>query len=103
MNMLLILKSNLVLKDLSVMQNLNSENFCFTTELNKAFEPKTYWQACKEQHWIEAMNKEMDALYGNDTWDMTELPSDRKAIVSSASYIVSTSRRIIVVSTGSVK
>ncbi|GKD77380.1 hypothetical protein Tco_1340001 [Tanacetum coccineum] len=47
--------------------NLNSENYCFTTELNKAFEPKTYWQACKEKHWIEAMNKEMNALYDNDT------------------------------------
>ncbi|GKD00693.1 ribonuclease H-like domain-containing protein [Tanacetum coccineum] len=47
--------------------NLTSEIFCFTTELNKAFEPKNYWEACKDQHWIEAMNKEMDALYRNDT------------------------------------
>ncbi|GJT80778.1 hypothetical protein Tco_1055120 [Tanacetum coccineum] len=47
--------------------NLTSEIFCFTTELNKAFEPKTYWQACKEQHSIDAMNKEMKALYDNDT------------------------------------
>ncbi|GJZ75819.1 hypothetical protein Tco_0640284, partial [Tanacetum coccineum] len=35
--------------------------------LNKAFEPTTYWQACKEQNWIEAINKEMKALYDNDT------------------------------------
>ncbi|GJV86785.1 ribonuclease H-like domain-containing protein [Tanacetum coccineum] len=26
--------------------NLTSENFYFTTELNKAFEPKNYWEAC---------------------------------------------------------
>ncbi|GJT96410.1 ribonuclease H-like domain-containing protein [Tanacetum coccineum] len=31
---------------------------------------------------IEAMNKEMKALYDNDTWEITELPSDRKAIGS---------------------
>nr|GEY22800.1 putative reverse transcriptase, RNA-dependent DNA polymerase, Gag-polypeptide of LTR copia-type [Tanacetum cinerariifolium] len=32
----------------------------------------------KEHHWIEAMK----ALYDNDTWEITELPSDRKAIRS---------------------
>ncbi|GKA03320.1 hypothetical protein Tco_0676101 [Tanacetum coccineum] len=62
--------------------NFNSKNDCFTTELNKAFEQKTYWQACKEHHWIEVMNKEMTALYDNDTWDITDLLSDRQAIGS---------------------
>ncbi|GKE33514.1 ribonuclease H-like domain-containing protein, partial [Tanacetum coccineum] len=37
-------------------------------------------EACKDQHWIEAVNKEMDVLYRNDTWDITELPKDRKSI-----------------------
>ncbi|GJT78966.1 ribonuclease H-like domain-containing protein [Tanacetum coccineum] len=60
--------------------NLTSEFFCFTTELNKAFEPKNYWESCKDQHWIEAMNKEMDALYRNDTWEICDLPKDRKSI-----------------------
>nr|GEZ54844.1 ribonuclease H-like domain-containing protein [Tanacetum cinerariifolium] len=48
------------------------------SKVKYAFGPKTYWQACKEQHWIEAMK----ALYDNDTWEITELPSDRKAIRS---------------------
>ncbi|GKD94178.1 ribonuclease H-like domain-containing protein [Tanacetum coccineum] len=52
------------------------------SKLNKAFELNSYWQACKEQHLIEAMNKEMKALYDNDTWEITELPSDRKTIRS---------------------
>ncbi|GJZ23859.1 putative RNA-directed DNA polymerase [Tanacetum coccineum] len=30
--------------------------------------------AYKDQHWVEAMNKKMDALYKNDTWDITDLP-----------------------------
>ncbi|GJU63929.1 ribonuclease H-like domain-containing protein [Tanacetum coccineum] len=60
--------------------NLTSEIFYFTTELNKAFEPKNYWEACKDQHWVEAMNKEMDALYRNDTWEICDLPKDRKSI-----------------------
>ncbi|GJT62024.1 ribonuclease H-like domain-containing protein [Tanacetum coccineum] len=31
---------------------------------------KNYWEACKDQHWIEAMNKEIDSLYRNDTWEI---------------------------------
>ncbi|GJS63162.1 ribonuclease H-like domain-containing protein [Tanacetum coccineum] len=56
--------------------NFNSKNYCFTTELNKDFEQKTYWQACKEHHCIKAINKEMTALYDNDTWDITDLLND---------------------------
>ncbi|GJY22677.1 ribonuclease H-like domain-containing protein [Tanacetum coccineum] len=37
-------------------------------------------EACKDQHWIEAMNKEMDALYKNDNWEFCDLPKDRKSI-----------------------
>ncbi|GKA55531.1 ribonuclease H-like domain-containing protein [Tanacetum coccineum] len=59
---------------------LSFVNKCFVTELNKSFEPKNYWEACKDQHWVEAMNKEMDALYRNDTWEITDLPKDRKSI-----------------------
>ncbi|PWA71822.1 ribonuclease H-like domain-containing protein [Artemisia annua] len=66
--------------------NLNSENFCFTTKLNKLSEPKNYWEASKTQHWKEAINTEMKALYENDTFEIVELPSDRKAIGSKWVY-----------------
>ena len=66
--------------------NLNSENFCFTTKLNKLSEPKNYLEASKTQHWKEAMNTEMNALYENDTFEIVELPSDRKAIGSKWVY-----------------
>ncbi|GJW05787.1 ribonuclease H-like domain-containing protein [Tanacetum coccineum] len=33
-------------------------------------------------HWTDAMNKEMEALLRNDTWDLVDLPKDRKAICS---------------------
>ncbi|GJT20102.1 putative reverse transcriptase domain-containing protein [Tanacetum coccineum] len=41
---------------------LNSENYCFVTQLNKN------------------LNNEMDALLRNDTWDIVDLPKDRKSI-----------------------
>nr|GEU74783.1 ribonuclease H-like domain-containing protein [Tanacetum cinerariifolium] len=49
-------------------------------QLNKSIEPKSFWEASKSQHWVDAMNKEMDALYENHTLDITDLPSGRKAI-----------------------
>ncbi|GKA81561.1 ribonuclease H-like domain-containing protein [Tanacetum coccineum] len=59
---------------------LSYETKCFVTELNKSVEPRNYWEAYKDQHWVEAMNKEMDALYKNDTRDITDLPIGRKSI-----------------------
>ena len=47
--------------------NLSSENFCFVTKLNKLSEPKNHLEASKSEHWKEAMNTEMKALYENDT------------------------------------
>ncbi|KAL0431495.1 UNVERIFIED_CONTAM: Retrovirus-related Pol polyprotein from transposon RE2 [Sesamum radiatum] len=45
-------------------------------------EPRTYSQACKDPNWLEAMSHELDALERNDTWELTDLPSDKKAIGS---------------------
>nr|GFA88070.1 putative reverse transcriptase, RNA-dependent DNA polymerase, Gag-polypeptide of LTR copia-type [Tanacetum cinerariifolium] len=43
-----------------------------------SFEPSTYEEASKDVNWINAMNKEMHALYENDTWDLTDLLVERK-------------------------
>ncbi|GKD06083.1 ribonuclease H-like domain-containing protein, partial [Tanacetum coccineum] len=61
---------------------LNSEIFCFVTQLKKNCEPKTYIEASKFSHLIDAMNSEMDALLRNDTWEIVDLSKDRKAIGS---------------------
>ncbi|GJU92472.1 putative RNA-directed DNA polymerase [Tanacetum coccineum] len=60
--------------------NLSRENYVFSTNLNKIYEPKTYNEACKDNRWIDAMNLEMEALNRNGTWFITELPKDKKAI-----------------------
>ncbi|KAJ0566355.1 putative RNA-directed DNA polymerase [Helianthus annuus] len=60
--------------------NLSVENLCFISSLNKMVEPSSYSEAAKDPRWIEAMNKEMEALYKNETWVLCELPKDRKPI-----------------------
>ncbi|GKA48096.1 ribonuclease H-like domain-containing protein, partial [Tanacetum coccineum] len=65
---------------------LNTENFCFVSQLNKTREPKTYFEASKYSHWIDAMNQEMNALLRNGTWELVELPEGRKAIGSKWIY-----------------
>ncbi|XP_071704702.1 uncharacterized protein [Rutidosis leptorrhynchoides] len=42
--------------------NLNSNNLCFISNLNKSYEPKNYDQAVKDPNWVEAMNTEIEAL-----------------------------------------
>ncbi|GJW53150.1 ribonuclease H-like domain-containing protein [Tanacetum coccineum] len=65
---------------------LNSEIFCFVTQLNKSIEPKSYFEASKYPHWTDAINQEMDALLRNGTWEIVELPEGRKAIGSKWIY-----------------
>nr|GEY79544.1 hypothetical protein [Tanacetum cinerariifolium] len=60
--------------------NPSKDNFCFTSNLNKSIEPKTYQEAILENNWINAMNNEMEALNRNKTWIITDFPPNRKAI-----------------------
>ncbi|KAI3707507.1 hypothetical protein L6452_26097 [Arctium lappa] len=59
---------------------LNSEFFCFVSTLNKSFEREIFYEASKDQNWVDAMNLEMEALYRNGTWLLTDLPPGRKPI-----------------------
>ena len=43
-------------------------------------EPRSYYEAATQPGWIEAMNKEIQALVENETWEITTLPPGRKAI-----------------------
>ncbi|GKD31548.1 ribonuclease H-like domain-containing protein, partial [Tanacetum coccineum] len=59
---------------------LKPENYNFVSNLNKGHEPSSYEEAMNDINWINAMNEEMNALYENKTWDITDLPLNRKPI-----------------------
>ncbi|XP_021740117.1 uncharacterized protein LOC110706507 [Chenopodium quinoa] len=44
--------------------------FCSHTE------PATYFEASQHPEWVAAMNKELEALAANGTWEVTDLPSN---------------------------
>ncbi|GJU96511.1 ribonuclease H-like domain-containing protein [Tanacetum coccineum] len=65
---------------------LSADNSFFISNLNKTAEPTCYNEAVKDINWVQAMNNEMEALYLNNTWTLTELPINRKAIGSKWVY-----------------
>lgn len=54
--------------------------FCFQTHLVKTEDPLSFKQAVTQSQWVDAMNKELDAMEVNNTWDVTTLPSGKTAI-----------------------
>nr|GEW61416.1 putative reverse transcriptase, RNA-dependent DNA polymerase, Gag-polypeptide of LTR copia-type [Tanacetum cinerariifolium] len=50
------------------------------TNYDDIHEPKTFVEVVKDSRWVEVMNQEMDDLNRNKTWEVIDLPKDRKAI-----------------------
>ncbi|XP_076923135.1 uncharacterized protein LOC143585177 [Bidens hawaiensis] len=61
--------------------NLSVHNMCFASVLNKSCEPRNFHEAVNDPNWMIAINNELEALHRNDTWDLVELPPNRKTIV----------------------
>ena len=62
-------------------ERFNFENFI--NEVISDPEPSSYREAMKstdKEMWVEAMNKEISSLKENQTWDLTKLPKNRKAL-----------------------
>ena len=53
---------------------------CFLATLTTTPDPTTFNQALQHNHWIEAMNEELQALEYNNTWAITTLPPGKKSI-----------------------
>ncbi|GJT89234.1 zinc finger, CCHC-type containing protein [Tanacetum coccineum] len=66
-------------KDLTeIYQNareVETETLLFTEE-----EPRNYKEASTDKKWIEAMEIELDSINKNNTWTLTTLPTNQKAI-----------------------
>ncbi|GKC02502.1 zinc finger, CCHC-type containing protein [Tanacetum coccineum] len=56
-------------------QEVETQTLLFTEE-----EPRNYKEASTDQKWIEAMEIELDSINKNNTWTLTTLPQNQKAI-----------------------
>ena len=50
------------------------------TNPHSIVEPKSYWEAASNPGWKEAMDKELEALNVNNTWEIVSLPSGKRPI-----------------------
>ena len=50
--------------------------FCFFADND----PLSFNEAVTEEKWIEAMDEEIHVIEKNDTWKLTNLPENKKAI-----------------------
>ena len=46
----------------------------------QVIEPTCFEEAIRNENWKQAMDEEMAALYGNETWDLVPLPKGKKPI-----------------------
>uniref|UniRef100_A0A251T6N3 Putative zinc finger, CCHC-type n=1 Tax=Helianthus annuus TaxID=4232 RepID=A0A251T6N3_HELAN len=62
-----------------ILQKYN-ENQVINFVLYTSMDPTTYEEASKDGKWIDAMNKEMESIYKNETWDLVDPPKNQKPI-----------------------
>ena len=60
--------------------NLSPKYRAFTTEISKLVIPRNIKEALDDQNWKSAVFEEMEALRKNDTWDVVELPREKKIV-----------------------
>jgi len=63
--------------------NFPVEFHVFHAQLSQYPKPKNsknYEDAAKKPEWVQAMNKEIEALCNSNTWDLVDLPVGKKAI-----------------------
>ncbi|KAE8686423.1 hypothetical protein F3Y22_tig00111064pilonHSYRG00039 [Hibiscus syriacus] len=52
----------------------------FLTYISNVSEPRSYSEAVKDPHWVQAMSEEIQALESNNMWIVESLPSGKIAI-----------------------
>ena len=57
-------------------KNRVNEEICLISEI----EPKSIDEACKDDHWIQEMNEELDQIVKNDTWELVPRHKNKNVI-----------------------
>jgi hypothetical protein len=68
------------------LDHLSDSHSVYTMSLTQHTEPATYAEACKSDHWVQAMNSELNALAKTGTWKIVDMPPNVKPIGSKWVY-----------------
>ena len=60
--------------------HLSLPYFAFVSTLSSVSTPKSTNEALSHPSWKQAMAKEIDSLYSNDTWELIALPPSKSPI-----------------------
>jgi hypothetical protein len=60
--------------------HLSSSHKAYSMSITHCTEPQSYEEASKSEHWVTALDSELEALAKNCTWKLVELPSHTKPI-----------------------
>lgn len=60
--------------------SFSANHIAFMDVVLDSIEPKHFKDAARIKEWCEAMQKEIEALEANHTWDITDLPPGKRAI-----------------------
>ncbi|KAF3614676.1 hypothetical protein FXO38_35522 [Capsicum annuum] len=52
----------------------------FVVKNSSVTEPTSYFEACKDPRWVDAMKTEIEALNSNHTWEVVPFPKGKKTI-----------------------
>ena len=68
--------------------SLPTEHYAMVSHMINYTEPKSYEEASQDPAYLQAMDKEIDALLTNQTWEYIDLPPGKRAISSKWAYKV---------------
>uniref|UniRef100_A0A803MNF7 Retrotransposon Copia-like N-terminal domain-containing protein n=1 Tax=Chenopodium quinoa TaxID=63459 RepID=A0A803MNF7_CHEQI len=71
-----------------VLSSLHKDQLPSLAKLLSHVEPTSYNQAKQDPVWVDAMNKELDALEKNVTWEVTDCPADYALFLDYASQLI---------------
>lgn len=68
------------LSDYLIYDRISTKHRSYIIALSTNVEPRHFKQAMKDKVWRDAMRAEIEALERNHTWDLQDLPPDKKAL-----------------------
>lgn len=58
------------------------------SNVNYSCDPRSFKELVQHEHWLQAMNEELETLEENNTWEIMDLPPGKHAIGCKRMYTI---------------